>query len=85
MTKSERRNWREKGPPTWAAIWLILVFSIGSYVAAGVGVGRFYDLIVNAVEFWPSVYVIGLGGSYFIRKQGFNEKLRDPGAPPEGA
>lgn len=51
---------------------------ITSYALAGFGVGKFFDLIVNATEFWPSVYVIGLGGSYFMRSQKINEKLREP-------
>ena len=83
MATPEKRSWKEKGPPTWTAIWLILLSSIASYVAAGFGIGRFFELTTNATEFWPTVYVIGLGGSYFIRQQSFNQKLRDPGVPPD--
>lgn len=82
MTKSEQRNWNEKGPPTWMATWLILISAILSYVAAGLGIGRFYELTIQATEFWPTVYMIGLGGSYFIRKQGLKEKMKDQGTEP---
>lgn len=78
MTKSELRSWKEKGPPTWVILVSIVTGMITSYALAGFGVGKFFDLIVQATEFWPSVYVIALGGSYFLRSQKINEKLREP-------